>query len=246
VLLAAGLIALAVGPAHAAYEVAAVADAGTLTGVVRFTGRPPRAAPGVPKPGDVCGDRPASEALVVGAEGGVRGSVVRVERVRAGKPGAGELLLDSVRCAFVSHVSVAAAGDRLRVRNSDGTLHAARGVSGRRTVFSVALPHRGQVVDVTRSLATPGVIRVLCEAHPHMLGWIVVHDSPYVAVTDERGSFRIDGVPPGTYTVRMWHEGFRSQGVDAEGRPRVEEPHTTSRDITIAPRAVATVEFELK
>src|SRR2546429_4639337 len=53
--------------------------------------------------------------------------------------------------------------------------------------------------------------------------WILVHDSPYVAVTDERGAFRITDVPPGTYKVTMWHAGFRPKGADKDGRPVYDE-----------------------
>jgi hypothetical protein len=73
-----------------------------------------------------------------------------------------------------------------------------------------------------------------------------VHDSPYVTVTDDKGAFQIDGIPPGAYKVTMWHEGFRARGVDKDGRPQYDEPRTVTRDITIAPKASATVEFELK
>ena len=58
----------------------------------------------------------------------------------------------------------------------------------------------------------------VCDAHPHMFAWLIVHDSPYYAVTDERGAFRIDGVPPGSLKVTMWHEGFRPRGL-RQGRP---------------------------
>ena len=60
------------------------------------------------------------------------------------------------------------------------------------------------------------------------------------------GAFKIDGIPPGSYKVTMWHEGFRAKGVDKDGRPLYEDPHTVSKDITIAPKSAATVEFELK
>src|SRR5438552_4105054 len=75
---------------------------------------------------------------------------------------------------------------------------------------------------------------------------LIVHDSPYVAVTDDRGAFRIADVPPGTYKVTMWHEGFRPRGVDKDGRPLYDEPRTITRHVTIAPKGAATVEFELK
>jgi hypothetical protein len=90
------------------------------------------------------------------------------------------------------------------------------------------------------------VVRVVCDAHPHMSAWMIVHDSPYYAVTDERGAFRMEGVPPGRYKVTMWHEGFRPKGLDKDGRPLFDEPRTITKEITIAPRATATVDFELK
>jgi plastocyanin len=241
------MVALTATAAQAAYEAVEVKDGGTLTGVVRFAGPPPKVAPlAVNKNREVCGEQKASEALVVGADGGVRGSVILIEGVTRGKKPTGEVVLDNHRCLFVSHVTALAAGDKARVKNSDTILHNTHGFMGKPTVFNLALPNKDQMVDITRRLTKPGVIRVVCDAHPHMFAWMVVHDSPYVAVTDERGAFKIDGIPPGTYKVTMWHEGFRAKGVDKDGRPLYEEPHTVSKDVTIAPKSAATIAFELK
>jgi hypothetical protein len=90
------------------------------------------------------------------------------------------------------------------------------------------------------------VVRVVCDAHPHMSAWMIVHDSPYYAVTDDKGAFRIDSIPPGSYKVTLWHEGYRPKGLDEGGRPLFGEPRTTTRTVTIAPRAAATLDFELK
>ena len=241
------LVLLTAATVHAAYETVEVKDGGTLTGTVRFTGPPPRIAPlAVNKNREVCGEQKPSEALVVGADGGVKGSVVLIEGVSKGKKPTGEVVLDNHRCLFVSHVSVVTAGDKVRVKNSDTILHNTHGFMGKPTVFNLALPNKDQMIDITRRLGKPGVVRILCDAHPHMFAWMVVHDSPYVAVTDDRGAFKIDHIPPGTYKVTMWHEGFRARGVDKDGRPLYEDPITVSRDITIAPRSAATVEFELK
>jgi plastocyanin len=241
------VVALAAPAAQAAYEAVEVTDGGSLTGVVRFAGIPPRLAPlAVNKNRELCGEQKPSEALVVGREGGVRGSVILIEGVTRGKKATGEVLLDNHKCLFVSHVSAVALGDRVRVRNSDTILHNTHGFMGKPTLFNLALPNKDQVIDITRRLRKPGVVRILCDAHPHMSAWMVVHDSPYVAVTDERGAFKIDDIPPGTYRVTMWHEGFRARGVDKDGRPQYDDPQTVSRDITIAPRSAATIEFELK
>jgi plastocyanin len=241
------MVALVAPSAHAAYEVVEVADGGTLTGVVRFAGTPPKLAPlAVNKNREVCGEQKPSEALVIGPDGGVRGSVVLIEGVTRGKKATGEVVLDNAKCLFVSHVTAVAPGDKVRVKNSDPILHNTHGFLGKPTVFNLALPNKDQMIDITRRLGKPGVVRILCDAHPHMFAWMVVHDSPYVAVTDERGAFRIDGIPPGTYRVTLWHEGFRPRGVDKDGRPLYEDPHTISRDVTIAPKSAAAIEFELK
>jgi hypothetical protein len=251
------LLALAfvgpVGAAGAAYEEVEVKDGGVVAGVVKFAGAPPKLEPiRVNKNREVCGESKDSEALVVGAEGGVRGSVVLIEGVTRGKKPEGELLLDNHRCLFVPHVSALMVGGRARVKNSDGVLHNTHGFhvtaegAGKQTVFNLALPSAGQVIDITKKLTRPGPVRVLCDAHTHMFGWLYVHDSPYVTVTDERGAFRIAGVPPGTYRVTLWHEGFRPRGTDKDGRPLYDEPQKVTKEVTVAPRATATVDFELR
>ena len=234
-------------PAFGAYEEIVVRDGGTLTGVVRFTGTPPKLEPiAVNKNRDVCGDTKPSEALVVGPERGVKGSVILVEGVAKGKKGAADVTVDNNRCLFIHHVTATGPGDRVRVKNSDPVLHNTHGKLGKPTVFNLALPNKDQMVDITKRLGKPGVVRVLCDAHPHMSAWMIVHDSPYFAVTDDRGGFKIDGVPPGTYKVTMWHEGYHPKGVDKDGRPVYGEPYTVTKEITIAPKASATLDFELK
>ena len=241
------VVAAALAAPAAAYEVVTVADGGAIAGVVKFSGAPPRLEPlAVTRNDDVCGEQKESEALVLSPERGVRGSVILVAGVARGKKPDAELVLDTHRCVFVARVTAAMIGDKARVKNSDAILHSAHGSLGQPTVFNLALPSRDQMIDITRRLTRPGVIRVVCDVHPHMLAWMIVHDSPYYAVTDERGAFRIDGILPGRYQVTMWHEGFRPRGLDKDGRPRYDEPRTVTRGVTITPRATATVDFELK
>lgn len=246
-MIAAALALLAAAAPAGAYEVSAVTDGGTVTGTIRFAGTPPKLDPiPVNKNRDVCGGQQASEALVLGPDRGVKGGVVMVEGVARGKRGAGDVILDNAKCLFVSHVTAVAPGDRVRVRNSDAILHNTHGFLNRTTVFNLALPTKDQMIDITRRLAKPGVVRVLCDAHPHMFAWLVVHDSPYVTVTDARGAFRIADVPAGTWKVTLWHAGFRPKGADKDGRPLYDEPRTVTREVTIATKATATVDFELR
>jgi hypothetical protein len=229
-----------------AYEEIAVPDGGTLTGRLRFAGVPPKLEPlTVNKNRDVCGERKPSEALVLGGDGGVQGGVILLEGITKGKKLSREVVLDNAKCLFVSHVTAVTPGERVRVKNSDPILHSTH-FFAKPGGFNLALPNKEQTIDITKRLTKAGVMRVLCDAHPHMFAWMVVHDSPYLAVTDERGAFKIDTIPPGTYKVTMWHEGFRAKGVDKDGRPTFEEPHRITKEVTIAPKGAAAVEFELK
>jgi hypothetical protein len=241
-----GLLILVATPAGA-YEVVTVQDGGTITGTVKFVGVLPKLVPiPVNKNRDVCGERKASEALVLSAGKGVKGGVVLVEGVTHGKKGGGEVVLDNSQCVFVSHVTAVGWKDRVSIRNSDPILHNTHGFLGAPTAFNVALPTKGQMIEVTKYLKRPGVIRVLCDAHPHMSAWLIVHDSPYFAVTDDKGTFSITDVPPGTYKVSMWHAGFRPKGTDKDGRLTYDEPRIVRRAITVAPGSTVTVDFELK
>jgi len=245
-LLCAALIFALATPAGA-YEEVVVKDGGVLNGRVKFAGTPPTLEPlAVNKNRDVCGDRKPSEALVMGADGGVRGAVIFLEGVTKGKKPTGEVLLDNHKCLFVGHVTATMVGTKARVKNSDGILHNTHGFLAKTTVFNLALPNRDQMIDITKRLTKPGVVRVLCDAHPHMFAWMIVHDSPYVTITDEHGAFKLDAIPAGTYKVTMWHEGFRAKGVDKDGRPTYDEPRTITKDVTIAPNGAATLDFELR
>jgi len=243
---AVALLTTSTAPAPA-YEVTGVDGAGALAGVVRFAGTPPALSPPpASRSRDACADHGDADALVVGPDHGVRDGVVLVEGVARGKKPAAEAVLDTARCAFVGHVIAVMAGERARLRNGDTVLHSPQGFQGTPAVFSLALPGRDQSIDISRRLGRPGVVRVVCDVHPHMGAWIVIHDSPYYAVTDEHGAYRIAGIPPGRYRVTMWHEGFRARGRDADGRVRYEAPQTVTRAVTIAPGATATMDFELR
>ena len=65
----------------------------------------------------------------------------------------------------------------------------------------------------------PGVVPLLCNVHPEMSGYIVVSPTPYFAQADAAGSYKIDNVHDGKYTVTAWHEGSKQQSksVDVSG-----------------------------
>ena len=149
---------------------------------------------------------------MLGPDRGVVGGVVLVQGVTQGKPGRFDAVLDRRGCAFAPRVVATMAGARARVKNSDPVVHSARGLQDRTTVFHVAIPGKEQEVDITRRLTRPGIIRVVSDTAPHMTAWMIVHDSPYLAVTDERGAFRIEDVPPGRVPGHRLARGLPAPG----------------------------------
>lgn len=62
----------------------------------------------------------------------------------------------------------------------------------------------------------PGVVPLLCNVHPDMSAYIVVVPTPYFAVTNESGEYKIEGVDDGTYTLTVWHEGGKAQSLQVK------------------------------
>jgi hypothetical protein len=195
---------------------------GSVTGTVRLLGPTPSRPPlEVFKHREVCGDSVQDDRLVIGPGSGIRWAVVTVEGVRGGrKPERDAVLdLDNRGCRFVPHVQVAEVGQWLEIRNSDPILHNADARLGADTLFNVALtPDR----RVRKPLARVGVIGITCDVrHTWMSAFVVVADHPYHTVTDVYGAYEIDGIPPGRYTLRVWHEELGTQEqpiiVDAGG-----------------------------
>lgn len=61
------------------------------------------------------------------------------------------------------------------------------------------------------TFSNPGVVPLFCNVHPDMSAYIIVSPTPYFAKTDSAGNYEIKGVPDGSYTVTVWHEGKKTQ-----------------------------------
>ena len=70
----------------------------------------------------------------------------------------------------------------------------------------------------------PGVVPLLCNAHPEMAGYIIVSPTPYFAETDDSGNYKLVNVPEGTYNLVAWHEGMKEQtkSVNVSGANKVD------------------------
>jgi plastocyanin len=136
---------------------------------------------------------------VVYLESAPRGAFEQVEPGRA--------VMDQRNETFVPHVLAVTAGTVVDFPNSDRIYH---------NVFSLS---KGARFDLGRYEAghsksvrfdRPGVVRVFCEIHSHMNAFILVFGHPFFAMTDADGRYRINNVPPGTYSLVAWNEGDSS------------------------------------
>jgi hypothetical protein len=119
-------------------------------------------------------------------------------------PEPGRASMDQRNQTFVPHVLAITVGTTVDFPNSDMTFHNVFSLSKTRA-FDLGRYSRGKSKAVR--FDRPGVVQVFCDIHSHMSAYILVFAHRYFAVTDQAGAFTIAGVPPGSYTLAVWHEG---------------------------------------
>jgi plastocyanin len=119
-------------------------------------------------------------------------------------PPPGRARLDQKNETFVPYVLAVTVGSTVDFPNSDRIYHNVFSLSKAKR-FDLGRYPRGQSRSVR--FDRPGVVRVFCEIHSHMSAFILVFAHRYFAVTDGEGRYRIEGVPPGAYTLAVWNDG---------------------------------------
>lgn len=132
------------------------------------------------------------------------GTVVWIERAGTA-PGAtpGPPAMTSRDKRFDPHVIAVPRGTSVRFPNFDPIHHNVFSLSPG-NAFDLGLYRRG--AERTTTFQAPGIVRVYCNIHPEMAGYVMVLEGAAHAVTAEDGSYRIDGVVPGRHTVHAWNE----------------------------------------
>jgi hypothetical protein len=209
------------GLAAESYQAVTVDNGAAIEGKITYQGSVPTRKIIPTKDQEVCGGVREEPQIIVGPEQGVQEAIVYLKKVEKGK--AWEKLdktpeLTNKDCTFVPHVQVIPVAGEVDVVNADPVLHNTHSFLGRLTVFNLALPNQEQ--RIKRPLNKPGLVRVECDAHGWMLGWIYVADNPYYAVTGTDGSFTITDVPPGDYTLVAWHEFTGEMEVPVTVKPK--------------------------
>lgn len=153
------------------------------------------------------------EDVVVDGSGGLQNVFVRVveglgDRVFA--PPATPVSLDQDGCAYTPHVLGIQVNQILEIVNSDPTMHNVHSVPAENKAFNVGMATQGQ--RVRKFFPQPeAMVRVKCDLHNWMSAWVGVVAHPFFAVTGPDGSYSIEGLPAGSYTLEAWHEVLGTQ-----------------------------------
>ena len=193
----------------AGYEEIQVDNEGTIVGRVHFEDDFPEAQKRtISIDLDTCGTRATSERFVVdGDSKGLANAVLMIRDIPAGKPFAEvSTTIQQLECRYSPHVAVMRSHQDLNIVNNDPILHNVHAYRGKDSLFNLAQPTKG--TKTTRGMGDQGVVHLKCDVHPWMSGYILLVNNPYVAISGADGRFEITGVPPGDYTLSLWHEAL--------------------------------------
>ncbi len=204
----------------AGYKEIDVANGGTISGKFTFEGELPVDAIeqiAITKNPDVCGEGYRDVVWVDVKDGALRGAFAFIDKIKQGKkwaaPESGNYMVLQKGCRFLPWAQVVRRGP-ITIRNDDpGVLHNinTRELIGveknrvvKRTMFNFGQPDPGDIEQELKPRRA-SFISINCEAHNFMFGFMMAPKHPYAVVVNEDGSYVLDNVPPGTYTLKAWH-----------------------------------------
>jgi plastocyanin len=211
------------------------AGAAAIRGVVKFTGAVPAARPISMSADPSCAKQhPApflAKEVVVDSKGGLQNVIVFVADGlgdRTFDPPTEPAVIAQKGCLYQPHVLAVRANQPLEVVNNDSTSHNIHPTPANNREWNKAEPPGAKVEEAfaREEIAIP----VKCNIHPWMRGYVAVFKHPYFAVTGKDGSFDLSGLPPGTYTIKVWHEKLG----------------TSTQKITVAANETKTIDFVFK
>ena len=154
----------------------------------------------------VCGKEKEPEDLLIAPNNGIKNAVVSLQNFSSDAKRDWNLppaKMDQKQCSFTPRVVIVPVGGTVEFLNSDRLLHNVRGAAKENPPFNRAQPHAR---SISFSFKQPEILRIDCDLHSWMRGWVIVAEHPFYAVTNEQGEFSLENVPPGKYKLQIWQE----------------------------------------
>ncbi|MCP4005266.1 MAG: carboxypeptidase regulatory-like domain-containing protein [bacterium] len=207
--------------AHAAgYKETRVENGGSITGKLSFSGELPADAVemiAVNKNPEVCGEGYREVVWVDVENGALRGAFVYLHKIKKGKawspPDGGKYMINQKGCRFRPWAQVVRQGD-IHIKHSDqGVQHninmveligVDKGRAVERPLINRNQPDPGEAIEQIKTVRAPH-IAMNCQVHNFMFGFMMAPKSPYAVAVEEDGSYVLDNVPAGKYTLKSWH-----------------------------------------
>jgi hypothetical protein len=183
---------------------------GTIEADVKYSGAPQVEKLKVNKDTEKCGTEAVIEKVVVGGNKGLANAVVSVPGAKGTTKA--KAVVDQHGCKFVPHVTVMQPGE-IEIKNSDDILHNIHTYSTANPSINKAQPKFKKTM--TEKLEKPEFVKITCDVHSWMLGWIAVVPG-LAGVTDKDGVTKIENVPAGKQKVEVWHETLGKQEKEVE------------------------------
>jgi plastocyanin len=198
---------------------ASASTTGSVAGKVIFEGPAPKRATleteGDPKCHAMHANEPLlSDREVVGPDGGIQWAFAYIKNPPAGDYPVPDTAaeLDQVACAYVPHVLAVRVGQKVNIKNTDPTLHNVRAIARTNKPINFAQPQGTPPRERIFDKAEMG-IKVKCDIHSWMTGYLFTMEHPFFAVTDGGGNYSISGLPAGDYTLVVWHEAYGTKEI---------------------------------
>lgn len=190
-------------------------NTGAIKGHVRLTGKLP-GNPFIRMGMDpMCskmnaGKRVIQEYVVASIDGSLANVFVRLQGNFPQTPVSTQpVTIDQRGCIYAPRVVGVRVGQTLQIKNSDSLLHNVHGLSGKDNSFNVGQPTAGLVYSF-KPKNEEVMLHLKCDIHNWMNAYIGIVTNPYFAVSDTTGTFTVEKVPSGTYTIQAWHERYGS------------------------------------
>jgi len=187
----------------------------SISGSIAFTGDAPQRmrVRQDPECSELNPEPVQTEAVIVNDNGTLKNVFVYVKEGLEGytfPTPAEPVEFDQRGCMYHPHVFGVQTGQTIKILNSDPLLHNIHALPENNRPFNFGMPKKGDTRE--RAFMTPEImVKIKCDVHPWMGAWAGVVANPYFAVSGDDGTFKLEGLPAGTYTLEAWHEEYGTQ-----------------------------------